>query len=87
VPGFQYCTEPGLNFSTTATYSEDDADFAPGRRGKASRVSAFFIFIISIYLYQNGNKHSHLKMTNFSFPMGSTVSYVFATGDTYLTAL
>jgi hypothetical protein len=39
VPGFPYCTEPGLNFSTAAAFSEDDADFAPGRRGKASRVS------------------------------------------------
>lgn len=35
---FPYCTEPGLNFSTT-NYSEDDADFAGNRRGKASRVS------------------------------------------------
>lgn len=35
---FPYCTEPGLNFSAT-NYSEDDADFAAGRRGKASRVS------------------------------------------------
>lgn len=37
---FPYCTEPGLNFSTT-NYSEDDGDFAAGRRGgKASRVSS-----------------------------------------------
>lgn len=37
---FPYCTEPGLNFSTTnAAYSEDDGDFAGGRRGKTSRVS------------------------------------------------
>lgn len=35
---FPYCTEPGLNFSAT-NYSEDDADFAGNRRGKASRVS------------------------------------------------
>lgn len=33
---FPYCSEPGLNFSAT-NYSEDDADFAAGRRGKASR--------------------------------------------------
>lgn len=37
VPGYSYCNEQ-LNFSTTNTnYSEDDADFAPGRRGKTSR--------------------------------------------------
>ncbi|XP_052866224.1 transcription factor cwo isoform X2 [Anopheles cruzii] len=37
-PGYTYCGEPGLNFSTNSTnYSEDDADFAPGRRGKTSR--------------------------------------------------
>ncbi|XP_038105613.1 transcription factor cwo [Culex quinquefasciatus] len=37
VPGYSYCNEQ-LNFSTTnTTYSEDDADFAPGRRGKTSR--------------------------------------------------
>lgn len=35
---FPYCNEPGLNFSAT-NYSEDDADFAGNRRGKASRVS------------------------------------------------
>ncbi|XP_063705516.1 transcription factor cwo [Culicoides brevitarsis] len=35
---FPYGPEPGLNFSTTGTnYSEDDADYAPGRRGKTSR--------------------------------------------------
>ncbi|XP_049538132.1 transcription factor cwo isoform X2 [Anopheles darlingi] len=38
VPGYTYCGEPGLNFSTNnTTYSEDDADFPPGRRGKTSR--------------------------------------------------
>ncbi|XP_058129966.1 transcription factor cwo [Anopheles ziemanni] len=38
VPGYTYCGEPGLNFSTNNnTYSEDDADFPPGRRGKTSR--------------------------------------------------
>lgn len=38
--GFSYCGENGLNFSTnSANYSEDDADFAPGRRNKPSRVS------------------------------------------------
>lgn len=37
VPGYSYCSEQ-LNFSATnTTYSEDDADFAPGRRGKTSR--------------------------------------------------
>ncbi|XP_053684587.1 transcription factor cwo isoform X1 [Sabethes cyaneus] len=37
VPGYSYCSEQ-LNFSTTnTTYSEDDADYAPGRRGKTSR--------------------------------------------------
>uniref|UniRef100_A0A336KX33 CSON001608 protein n=1 Tax=Culicoides sonorensis TaxID=179676 RepID=A0A336KX33_CULSO len=35
---FPYCGEPGLNFSTSGTnYSEDDADYTPGRRGKTSR--------------------------------------------------
>ncbi|CRK87783.1 CLUMA_CG001539, isoform A, partial [Clunio marinus] len=33
---FPYCSDPGLNFSAT-NYSEDDADFAGNRRGKASR--------------------------------------------------
>lgn len=43
VPGYAYCSENGLNFSASAaTYSEDDADFTPGRRGKASRVGFFF---------------------------------------------
>uniref|UniRef100_A0A6E8VHY9 BHLH domain-containing protein n=1 Tax=Anopheles coluzzii TaxID=1518534 RepID=A0A6E8VHY9_ANOCL len=38
VPGYTYCGEPGLNFSANnTTYSEDDADFPPGRRGKTSR--------------------------------------------------
>uniref|UniRef100_A0A182W162 BHLH domain-containing protein n=1 Tax=Anopheles minimus TaxID=112268 RepID=A0A182W162_9DIPT len=37
-PGYTYCGEPGLNFSANnTTYSEDDADFPPGRRGKTSR--------------------------------------------------
>lgn len=37
VPGYSYCNEQ-LNFSANnPTYSEDDADFAPGRRGKTSR--------------------------------------------------
>lgn len=41
VSGFGYCNEGGLNFSASAAsaYSEDDADFGSGRRGKASRVS------------------------------------------------
>lgn len=39
MPGYTYCGEPGLNFSANnTTYSEDDADFPPGRRGKTSRV-------------------------------------------------
>uniref|UniRef100_A0A1Y9H9G9 Uncharacterized protein n=1 Tax=Anopheles farauti TaxID=69004 RepID=A0A1Y9H9G9_9DIPT len=38
VPGYTFCGEPGLNFSANnTTYSEDDADFPPGRRGKTSR--------------------------------------------------
>ncbi|XP_031618548.1 transcription factor cwo [Contarinia nasturtii] len=38
LPGFSYCGDNGLNFSTnSANYSEDDADFAPGRRNKPSR--------------------------------------------------
>lgn len=38
LPGFSYCTENGLNFSTnSANFSEDDTDFAPGRRNKPSR--------------------------------------------------
>lgn len=40
VSGYSYCNEGGLNFSASgAAYSEDDADFTPGRRGKVSRVS------------------------------------------------
>lgn len=40
LPGFSYCADNGLNFSTnSANFSEDDADFAPGRRNKPSRVS------------------------------------------------
>lgn len=38
VAGFPYCGESGLNFSTSTTaYSEDDAEYAPGRRNKTSR--------------------------------------------------
>lgn len=40
MPGFSYCGDNGLNFSTnSANFSEDDADFAPGKRNKPSRVS------------------------------------------------
>ncbi|EDV93112.1 transcription factor cwo [Drosophila grimshawi] len=38
VSSFPYCTESSLNFSTSATaYSEDDAEYATGRRNKTSR--------------------------------------------------
>ncbi|KAM7364582.1 transcription factor cwo isoform 1-T1 [Cochliomyia hominivorax] len=38
VSSFPYCTESSLNFSTNATaYSEDDAEYATGRRNKTSR--------------------------------------------------
>ncbi|KAL9894233.1 transcription factor cwo isoform X2 [Glossina fuscipes] len=38
VSSFPYCTESSLNFSTNATgYSEDDAEYANGRRNKTSR--------------------------------------------------
>ncbi|KAG4067919.1 hypothetical protein HA402_010605 [Bradysia odoriphaga] len=37
ISGFGYCNENGLNFSTSAAYSEDDENFASGRRGKSSR--------------------------------------------------
>lgn len=43
---FPYCGEPGLNFSAT-NYSEDDADFAGNRRGKASRVCRLAICFVS----------------------------------------
>lgn len=40
VSSFPYCTESSLNFSTSATaYSEDDAEYATGRRNKTSRVN------------------------------------------------
>lgn len=54
---YAYCNENGLNFSASAAaYSEDDADFTPGRRGKASRVStleldgAQHIWILKLYI-------------------------------------
>ena len=51
VAGYTYCNEPGLNFSTNSTnYSEDDADFAPGRRGKTSRVGIFIDNLFKIKL-------------------------------------
>lgn len=48
VSGFSYCGENGLNFSAnSATFSEDDADFTPGRRNKPSRVSLIVFFFFS----------------------------------------
>lgn len=45
VSSFPYCTESSLNFSTSATaYSEDDAEYATGRRNKTSRVNIFLTF-------------------------------------------
>lgn len=45
IGGFTYCSDNGLNFSASAAaYSEDDGDFTPGRRGKASRVSVTVYF-------------------------------------------
>lgn len=49
VSGFSYCGENGLNFSAnSATFSEDDADFTPGRRNKPSRVSIYIIHLPSV---------------------------------------
>lgn len=43
VPSFpNYCTESSLNFSTNSNataYSEDDTEYATGRRNKTSRVN------------------------------------------------
>lgn len=51
LPGFSYCGDNGLNFSTnSANYSEDDADFAPGRRNKPSRVSVSKMIIANSWL-------------------------------------
>lgn len=53
---YAYCSENGLNFSASAAaYSEDDADFTPGRRGKASRVSI---------LQHDGVCYTHSPCTN-----------------------
>lgn len=51
VSSFPYCTESSLNFSTSATaYSEDDAEYATGRRNKTSRVN--------ITILERNNSHN-----------------------------